>query len=89
MSQDNQERIDEIKETTRLTFQKLEPKAGDIITITVPESYTADQAMALANLMSEYVPEGVQALMLQSGVTLEVLTEEEMNMVGWTRIQTH
>ena len=89
MTQDDQERIDEIKETARLSFKKLSPKAGDIITVTIPADMSGEAAMGLASLLGDYVPEGVQALMLQEGVTLDVLTEEEMNTVGWTRIRTH
>ena len=85
----NQEVEEDILDHARLVFQHFSPKEGDIVAITVPETMRLEQSIKLAEIIKKAVPPGVQAMMLLEGVTMQVMTEEEMNANGWMRIPTH
>lgn len=54
------------------TIGKLEPKAGDIVTIRMDAALAPEHAAELLELLTKTLPEGVSALVLDRGATASV-----------------
>ena len=70
----------------RIGFQKLDPKSGDIIAITMPEDMAHEQVLATLTYIQEVADEfGCNVIILAHGASIEAYSEEEMNKLGWYR----
>ena len=70
----------------KVAFQKLEPKKGDVIAITMPVDMAYEQVLATVTYLQEIADEfGCNVIILSQGASVEILSEEEMNKLGWYR----
>jgi hypothetical protein len=67
------------------TFEKLDLKNGDVVVCTAPEvgATSSDEFLQrLASLVSDY---DVTVVLLEPGMSLETLDEDQMRQAGWVR----
>lgn len=73
-----------------VVVDQMQPNAGDILTITVPETTSFDQRQkmfdSLAPIAEKYE---VAILLFPESVKMQCLSEEEMNDLGWYRKGTN
>jgi hypothetical protein len=74
-----------VYDTARVMIEKLDIGTGDVIAVTLPADTHPAQAQAFSEQFSEILPPGVQALILTQGTTVEVISEQMMNKMGWFR----
>ena len=75
-----------IYDTATLAFQKLNPQDGDIIIINFPYDIHPEQMKLFAEQLKPQIPENVTILCTREGVTVNSFSEEEMNKLGWYKI---
>lgn len=77
-------------EKATLAFQKLSPKKGDFIYITVPSRTDPRQIEIVAALLQEaiidHLPEGVHAMVVSSGIEIAKLDKAQMAKCGWYKL---
>lgn len=79
--------IERSYDQARVAFQRLQPEPGDIITVTLPTDIIHEQMVALAEVLQPLSNEhDCSIIFLRSGVTVEILTEQHMNNLGWFRL---
>ena len=76
------------KDTLSLAFKRLRPKAGEIIVVNFPPDVAHEQMDVVAQELKEQLQEGVTVLCLREGMTVELLSEEDMNSIGWYKMGT-
>ena len=70
----------------RVGFLKLEPKKGDVIAITMPVDMAYEQVLATVTYLQEIAEEfGCNVIILSQGADVQLLSEEDMNKLGWYR----
>jgi len=77
---------DKFYDEARLIIQKLSPKEGDVIAINFPTDMAIQQIHSVVAYLNQVAEEfGCAIMCLGQGLTMEILTEEEMNRLGWYR----
>ena len=77
-----------VYEGAEIAFEKLSPRNGDTMVISFPADIDPDQMVEFGIEMDSVIPEGVTVLCLRGGMTVELLSEENMNSVGWYKMGT-
>jgi len=73
----------------RISFLKLKPNPGDVIAITMPVDMAYEQVLATVTYLQEIAEEfGCHVVILSQGADVELLSEEDMNKLGWYRKPT-
>lgn len=79
-----------VYEKSAVVFEKLSAKSGDLITITVPANMNPQQMKAFSLLIQEsiadYLPEGVNAVIVASNIQVEHWPKEMMARHGWYKL---
>lgn len=71
-------------EQASVAFQKLSLTPGDIITVTLPDDILHEQMAAFSEILNPLGKEhGCSIIFLRKGVTLNQVTSQEMNDMGW------
>lgn len=79
---------DKFYEQARIGFQKLSPTKNDIIAIKFPSDMSLQQVYQTVSYLSQIGDEfGCAVIALGQGVDIQVMTDEEMNELGWQRIE--
>ncbi len=73
-----------------IAFEKLSPKPGDFVTITVPRG-TDPRQMEMVSIyvqeaIQDHLPEGVHAMIVEGGITIENWPKEMMARHGWYKL---
>lgn len=76
------------QEKVSLAFQRLSPKHGDTMVVTFPPDIAHERMSAVAEALNEEVSDGVTVLCLREGMTVDLLSEKEMNALGWHKMGT-
>lgn len=71
-----------------LAFKRLSPKDGDTMVVSFPPDVVHEQMVAVADELNEQISDGVTVLCLREGMTVELLSEEDMNALGWYKMGT-
>jgi len=70
----------------RVAFQKLSPQEGDTIAVSFPKDMAMEQIYSVVTYLQEVAKEfNCAVLILGQGISVEVLSEEEMAKHGWVR----
>ena len=77
-----------VYEGAEIAFEKLSPRDGDTMVISFPADIDPNQMIEFGYEMDSIIPEGVTVLCMRAGMTVELLSEEEMNSVGWYKMGT-
>ena len=71
----------------RLAFQKVSPKPGEVVAVTVPADMSAIQVTAMMDILQQLTEElDCKAMVLSQGAQLTLVSEESMNQMGWYHI---
>lgn len=77
-------------EKATIAFEKLSPKKGDLVTITVPRNTDPRQMEMVAMLVDEACQElkeqGVTFMVVQGGIDFANFPEEVMARYGWIKV---
>lgn len=69
-----------------LSLEKLSPKPGDVVVIRLPKGTPHyGELISSMHFLVDKLPPGVSAIVAQEGVSLEVVSEEQMLELGWVR----
>lgn len=71
-----------------LAFKRLSPKDGDTMVVNFPPDIAHEQMVEVADALNEQITGNVTVLCLREGMTVELLSEEDMNAVGWYKMGT-
>lgn len=71
-----------------LAFKRLSPKEGDTMVVSFPPDIAHEQMEMVAVALNEEVSDGVTVLCLREGMTVELLSEKDMNALGWHKMGT-
>ena len=76
-------------ERASIAIQKLSPKDGDFIVVSVPSNMDPRQiemvSVLLQDAFADYLPTGVKSLILANGIEIRKIDEQQMNELGWYR----
>lgn len=80
----------EVKDQLRISFQKLSPNEGDVIVMRFPKGSSSEERGYLAEMLAQLndqklLPPNIAILILPEGYNLEVLSNDQMNSLGWER----
>jgi hypothetical protein len=76
----------EIYEKARIAMKRLEVKKGDIVVVYFPSDIDPAQMHVAAEHLRDVAEEvGTSFLCMRYGMTVENISEEQMNQFGWYR----
>ena len=76
----------DFQEKAAIAFQRLTPKAGDLIVVTVPEELSESGMKSAADFLGKLARDyNVSIVINNDGTSLELYTEEVMKEIGWIR----
>jgi RNA 3'-terminal phosphate cyclase len=71
----------------KLAFQKVDPKHGEVVAVTVPADMSSIQVQTMMELLLQLTEElDCKAMVLSQGAQLTLISEESMNQMGWYHI---
>jgi len=71
----------------KMAFQKVDPKAGEVVAVTVPADMSSLQVQSMMDILQELTTElDCKAMVLSQGAQLSFISEESMNQMGWYHI---
>lgn len=68
-----------------MQIQKLEPREGDIVTVSLPSEINAEQVAEFTQGLSAELNKDVAVLVLYDGASIDVVSESELNELGYFR----
>ena len=77
-----------VYESAEIAFEKLSPREGDTIVISFPADIDPNQMVEFGVEMDGVMTAGVTVLCMRAGMTVELLSEKDMNSVGWYKMGT-
>ena len=73
-------------EQARVAFKKLSPKKGDVLCVSFPADMPMGQVQTTVGYLQQLGNEFECAVIaLGQGITMDVMTEQDMNELGWYR----
>ncbi len=76
------------REQISLTFQRLSPKSGDVVVVNFPPDIIHERMVEIYEPLNDELSDGITVLCMRSGMTVEMLSEEAMNTIGWYKMGT-
>ena len=77
-----------VYDSAMIAFEKLTPRDGDIILIHFPDDIHPAQMVEFSEQLQPMIPEDVIVLSVRKGMTVNQISEIEMNKLGWYRFDT-
>ncbi len=77
-----------VYDTATLAFKKLNPNPGDVIIVTFPTDIEHYQMENFGAELQPHIPDDVAIVCTREGVTVETMSELQMNKLGWYKFDT-
>lgn len=69
-----------------VVLKKLDPNPNDLFTVTLPAYISHADKLTVANLLGKIASHhNITIMILNEGITVDSIPEEQMNLLGWYR----